>query len=61
MLKEDIEMMHSFLKEYGIKETMRGLIEALIRESNDLSDMGIKERAVQAITTAEILKDIIGE
>jgi hypothetical protein len=61
MLKEDIEVIHSLVKEYGVKEAMRGFIEAIIRESNDLSDMGIKERAIQAITLAEVLKDIIGE
>jgi hypothetical protein len=62
MLKKvEIYLLKSFVKEYGVKDTVAGLALALQEYADDMSDLGFKEKAVQAVSMADVLADLVGE
>lgn len=62
MLKEvELYLLKSFIKEYGVKSTVAGLALALQDYADDMSDLGFKEKAVQAASMADVLTDLVGE
>lgn len=61
MLKEDLDILQVLVREYGPKVIVSSLAQAMDKEANHLSDLGLKEKALDAINMAEVLREIIGE
>jgi hypothetical protein len=61
MDKLDVELLQELIREYGVKDTMTGLIQAFELEAGVMSDLGLKEKAVQAANMADVLHDLNGE
>jgi hypothetical protein len=61
MMKEDIKILIKLVKEYGCKEIIRGLVEVLTQQADEMSDLGLKENSAQTANMADVLRDIIGE
>jgi hypothetical protein len=61
MMKEDIKILNKLVGEYGSKEIIRGLIEVLTQQADEMSDLGLKENSAQTANMADVLRDIIGE
>jgi hypothetical protein len=59
MLKKDVDTLKALLHEYGASETLNGLIVALRSVRDDLSDMGLKEKAAEADGAAWALEMLI--
>lgn len=57
----DIQFLQEIIREYGIKETITGLSEAFKLEADVLSDLGLKEKSVQAANMADVLHELNGE
>jgi hypothetical protein len=57
----DIVFLQDILREYGVKGSVTMLIRALRSEADALSDLGLKEKSVQAANMADILGDLNGE
>ena len=61
MLKEiDISAMDALIAEYGVRDFMSGVIEALQRHADEMSDLGLKESAIQAADMVDALRNSIG-
>jgi len=61
MLKEDIYSLQTIVREYGTKGAVAGLMVALQRYADEMSDLGLKEKAIQAANMADVLRDINDE
>ena len=63
MLKQDVYSLNlkDLIHEYGVKESVVGLAQALQEYADEMIDMGLKERAVRAADVADQLIDMIGE
>lgn len=61
MEKMDVMLLQEIIREYGIKDTVIGLIQAFELEADTLSDLGLKEKSIQTANMADILRDLNGE
>lgn len=61
MLKEDVYTLRTIVNEYGVRDSMAGLIQALQEYADEMSDRGLKEKAIQAANMADVLRDINGD
>lgn len=61
MLKEDVYTLRTIVNEYGVHDSVAGLIQALQEYANEMSDRGLKEKAIQAANMADVLRDINGD
>ena len=61
MLKEDVYTLRTIVNEYGVHDSVSGLIQALREYADEMSDRGLKERAIQAADMADVLQDINGD
>lgn len=61
MDKLDLTVLQEIIRDYGVKDTVNGLIQALQMEADTMSDMGLKEKSVQAANMADALHDLNGE
>jgi hypothetical protein len=61
MDKLDITVLQEIIHDYGVKETITGLIQAFQQEADTMSDLGLKEKSVQAANMADVLRDLNGE
>jgi hypothetical protein len=62
MQKEDIYVLQTMIREFGGRQTVKGLIQALQLTADEMSDLGLKERVIEiekvllqleTLTTAE--------
>jgi hypothetical protein len=61
MDKLDITVLQEIIHDYGVKDMIGGLIQALELEADVMSDLGLKEKSVQAANMADVLRDLNGE
>jgi len=64
MDKQEIYTIQAMINEYGARNTLRGFITALQQSADQMSDMGLKERAMVQAEMAELLQkvqDALGE
>lgn len=61
MLKEDVYTLRTIVNEYGVRDSVSGLIQALREYADEMSDRGLKEKAIQAANMADVLQDINGD
>jgi hypothetical protein len=54
-------LIREMLDEYGVHDAVSLFAEATQEFANDMSDLGLKERAAQAASMAEVLRDINGD
>ena len=47
MQKEDIYVLQTFVREFGARSTVKGLIQALQQVADEMSDLGLKERVIE--------------
>lgn len=56
MLVDDLDILVDMVLDYGVKDTISGLIVALREAADEYSDMGLKETAIQAANMADTLE-----
>lgn len=61
MEKVDVQFLQSLIREYGVRDTITGLVEALRVEADALSDLSLKEKSVQAADMADVLQELNGD
>jgi hypothetical protein len=57
----DKDTLYNMIRNYGVKDTVAGLIEMLREAADDLSDEGLKEQAIQAANMADALQELNGK
>lgn len=58
MFKDDIYQIQAMVNEYGARITLQGFIAALRQSADQMSDMGLKERAILQADLAEALQKV---
>lgn len=61
MSPEDVYELRFILRECGVRDTVSGLILALREHSDEMSDLGFKEVAIQAADMADVLQELNGD
>lgn len=61
MDKLNIIFLQKIIRDYGVKDTVSGLIQALELEADVMSDWRLKEKSIQAADMADILRDFNGK
>jgi hypothetical protein len=59
MDKTDIQFLLGIIHDYGVDGAIAGLIEALEIEAGFASDLGLKEKSIQAANMAEALRILL--
>jgi hypothetical protein len=54
-------LVREMISEYGVHDAVSLVAEAIQEFANDMYDMGLKEKATQAASMAEVLRDINGD
>jgi hypothetical protein len=57
MDKMNVKILRVLIQEHGVKGLLTDLAQAFSQEADDLSDMGLKERAIEASDVAEVLSN----
>ena len=55
MLKEDLYRIRTLVNEYGPRATLKGFVLALKEYADEMSDLGLREKAHEAVEIAELL------
>lgn len=58
---EDMKSLRKVISEYGVHDSISMFINALQDHADDMSDMGLKEKAIQAANMADVLREINGD
>lgn len=58
VMNETEQKLYDMIQQDGIKASISTLVRALTEHGHELSDMGIKQKASQAIDIAGILQDV---
>jgi hypothetical protein len=58
MDRMNVKILRVLIQEHGIKGLIVDLAQAFSEEADDLSDMGLKERAIQAANFASMLREM---
>lgn len=57
-MSQNEKMLISLIQEEGIRGAVRALSSAMRSYADEVSDMGLKDKALQAVEISEILKDV---
>jgi hypothetical protein len=55
MEKEDLYTIRTLVNEYGARATLKGFVLALKEYADEMSDLGLREKAHEAVEVAELL------
>lgn len=58
MDKMNVKILRVLIQENGVKGLISDLAHALSQEADDLSDMGLKERSIEAAHMSDMLFDV---
>lgn len=58
MLPEDKKMLVTLVKSYPPAEVLSELVSAFIQQRDELSDLGIKDKAIQFSEVADLIGEI---
>ncbi len=58
VMNETEQKLYDMIQQDGIKASISALVRALTEHGHDLSDIGAKQKANQAIDVAGILQDV---
>lgn len=61
LILEDMKGLRKVISEYGVHDSVSMFINALQDYADEMSDLGLKEKAVQAANMADVLRDINGD
>jgi hypothetical protein len=61
MVKEEIARLRTMIHEYGTEDTVMAMIIAFMTASDELSDMGLKDRAIETANMASNLIEMMRE
>lgn len=55
------KLIHATIAEHGVRNTVSIVAEAMQDFADDMSDMGLKEKSVQAANMVDVLHDLNGD
>ena len=58
VMSETERKLYEMIEQDGFKTPLSSLIRVYIEYGHNMSDLGLKEKAIQAIEIADILKDV---
>jgi hypothetical protein len=58
MLEKDEQVLNSLVKEYSAKEMIAALAQAFRDHRDDLSDLGLKDQAIEYAEVADLLGEV---
>lgn len=54
-------LLREMVADYGVHDSIAMVASAMQEYSDDMSDQGLKEKAVQAASMADVLRDLNGD
>jgi hypothetical protein len=58
MLEEDIQQIQNMVNAYGARDALKLFIQALRLSADQMSDLGLKERAVAQAELSDVLQKV---